>query len=268
MRLLHVDSLELTEVFGDSPPPYTILSHTWGLDEITFHDLQNDRLATRVGFIKLRALCDQTKRDGFEYTWIDTCCIDKRSSAELSESLNSMYQWYSKAEVCYVHLSDVRYTGDETDITRGIHHSRWFTRSWTLQELLAPSLVVFFDTSWNRIGTKKSLLSTISAITEIPQSCLSGERSPADFSIATRFSWASRRTCTRQEDMAYSLMGLFNVNMTVHYGERNRAFFRLQEEIIKHTDDQSILAWAVSEDDTDCPSHYHLPRNQPTRLCL
>ncbi|KAI1196756.1 kinase-like domain-containing protein [Nemania serpens] len=263
MRLLNIDSLEPVEFIGDSLPPYTILSHTWGPEEVTYYDLRNGGLATHADFFKLQALCDQTRRDGFEFTWIDTCCIDRSSSAELSESLNSMYQWYSKAEVCYVHLSDVyNDEGEEIDRTRAFyhsrlhhssfHHSRWFTRSWTLPELLAPSLVVFFDASWNRIGTKKSLLPIISTTTGIPQSCLSGESLPADFSVATRFSWASRRTCTKREDMAYSLMGLFHVNMPLLYGEGDRAFLRLQEEIIKRTDDQSILAWAVSKEDSRC----------------
>ncbi|KAI0113791.1 kinase-like domain-containing protein [Nemania sp. FL0031] len=164
-----------------------------------------------------------------------------------------MFQWYSEAKACYVYLSDVEYTeGEEIDPTSEFGQSKWFTRSWTLQELIAPPLVTFFDISWHRIGTKQTLLDTISVVTGIPQLCLSGEKAPADFSVAARFSWASERTCTRLEDIAYSLMGLFGVNMPIAYGEGRKAFFRLQEEIFKSIDDQSIFSWGVSKEDSRC----------------
>ncbi|KAJ2991658.1 hypothetical protein NUW58_g2437 [Xylaria curta] len=253
MRLLNIDSLELEEYVSHNAPPYTILSHTWGLEEITFRDLQNGDFTRPIGLRKLQLLCDQTRHDGYQFTWIDTCCIDKSSGAELAESINSMYEWYSKAKICYVYLSDVLYTqGEKIDRNSAFYRSRWFTRGWTLQELLAPSLVIFFDTSWCPIGSKKTLLDVISDTTGIPSSCLSGTTVPAEFSVATRFSWASKRTCTRPEDVAYSLMGLFNINMPLIYGEGERAFLRLQEEIVKINNDPSILAWDVSDNDTRC----------------
>ncbi|KAI0873910.1 hypothetical protein GGS24DRAFT_461623 [Hypoxylon argillaceum] len=253
MRLLNIDSLEVEEFIGSSLPPYTILSHTWGVEEVTLQDLPKVGLTRLVGFRKLQYLCDQTRQDGFQYTWVDTCCIDRRSSAELSEAINSMYQWYSKAKVCYVYLCDVHYTeGEDIDPTSAFYHSRWFARSWTLQELIAPNSVTFYDAYWRCIGTKESLLDIISAITGIPQLCLGGKKAPADFSVATRFSWASKRRCTRPEDIAYSLMGLFGVCMPLLYGEGEKAFFRLQGEIFKSIDDQSILSWAVSNEDSRC----------------
>ncbi|KAI8627377.1 HET-domain-containing protein [Xylariaceae sp. FL1651] len=252
MRLLNVESLELQDFIGILPP-YTILSHTWGAEEVTYQDLRNGGLTRLIGFRKLHAVCEQTRRDGFQFTWIDTCCIDKSSSSELNEAINSMYQWYSKASVCYVYMEDVRYAdGEELGPTSEFCRSRWFTRGWTLQELIAPSSVTFFDTSWCLIGTKTSLLSVLSVVTGIPQSCLSGEKLLADFSVATRLSWASKRMCTREEDRAYSLMGLFDVYMPLIYGEGENAFLRLQEEIISHTSDQSILAWSVREGDSRC----------------
>ncbi|KAI1161751.1 heterokaryon incompatibility protein-domain-containing protein [Nemania serpens] len=140
--MLAIIPQSLVEFIGDSLPPYAILSHTWGLEEITTRELRNGGFGTLVGFVKLQALCDQTRRDGFQFTWIDTCCIDRSGSAKLSESLNSMYQWYSKAEMCYVHLSDIHNAeGEEIDLARAFGRSRWFTRSWTLPELLAPHLI-------------------------------------------------------------------------------------------------------------------------------
>ncbi|KAI1149190.1 heterokaryon incompatibility protein-domain-containing protein [Nemania diffusa] len=253
MRLLNIDSLEVEEFIGSSLPPYTILSHTWGLEEVTLQDLPKFGLTRLVGFRKLQYLCDQTRQDGFQYTWVDTCCIDRESSAELSEAINSMYKWYSKAEVCYVYLCDVHYTeGEDIDPTSAFYHSRWFARSWTLQELIAPDSLTFYDAYWRCIGTKKSLFHIVSAVTGIPQLCLEGKEVPADFSVATRFSWASKRSCTRPEDIAYSLMGLFGVYMPLLYGEGEKAFFRLQEEIVKSIDDQSIFSWAVSNEDSRC----------------
>ncbi|KAI0439418.1 kinase-like domain-containing protein [Xylaria telfairii] len=250
MRLLDIDSLLLKEFLPEGSPPYTILSHTWGPEEVTFQDFYRGGFTKRLGFRKLQGLCDQTRRDGYRFTWIDTCCIDKSSTAELSEAINLMYRWYANAGVCYVYLSDVHYAQEEgIDLTNAIRHSRWFTRGWTLQELIAPSVVTFFDTSWNLIGTKNSLLNAISDITAIPKSCLSRERALSDFSVAVRFSWASRRLCTRREDIAYSLMGIFDVNMSLIYGEGDKAFLRLQEEIFMRIDDQSILAWGVSKED-------------------
>jgi len=146
-----------------------------------------------------------------------------------------MYQWYQNADVCYAFLADV------PSITT-LEDSRWFTRGWTLQELTAPSKVVFLNDRWEVLGTKASLHQEISDCTRIPVDILLGG-DPEGASVAQRMSWAATRQTTRLEDRAYSLMGLFGVNMPLLYGEGEKAFVRLQEEILKISDDHSIFAW-------------------------
>jgi hypothetical protein len=175
--------------------------------------------------------------------WIDTCCIDKSNGAELSEAINSMFRCYQRSQACYVYLSDVSENEiDHYAIGSAFRGSEWFTRGWTIQELLAPKNVVFYNRSWVEIGTKKSLETLISAITKIEH--LFGWETA---SVAQKMSWASRRETLREEDMAYCLLGLFGINMTILYGEGEKAFLRLQTEITKISDDESIFAWV---DDT------------------
>ncbi|KAF2100169.1 HET-domain-containing protein [Rhizodiscina lignyota] len=248
MRLLHTASLKLENVSSDDPPPYAILSHTWGApeDEILFQDMAMgpQQAALKASFIKVKFVCDQARDDGLEYCWIDTCCIDKSSSAELQEALNSMFRWYQRSEVCYAYLSDVV-------------NSRWFTRGWTLQELIAPKHVVFFTGGWKKIGTKYTLTAILQRITGIDSDALSDSRHIHERSIAQRMSWASQRETSRSEDMAYCLMGIFAVNMPMLYGEGTQAFHRLQEEIMKISNDMSILAWRRDFELT--PSYSHVP---------
>ena len=163
--------------------------------------------------------------DGFDYIWIDTCCIDKTSSAELSEALNSMYRWYQEAEECYAYLADVPHNSINraTGVTGPSWKSRWFTRGWTLQELIAPLSVIFLNSEWQEIGTKSNLQRDISEITGIPSSFLLGD-DLRHASIAQRMSWASKRETTRIEDLAYYLMGLFGIYMPMLYGEGERAY--------------------------------------------
>jgi hypothetical protein len=152
MRLLDSASLCLSEFFGDRIPQYVILSHTWGEDEVTFQDIQDLKKAReKKAFRKLEQCCNKAHLDGFQWVWIDTCCIDKTSSAELSEAINSMYQWYRDSQICYAYLEDVRlvYAGIAG---KDLKESRWFTRGWTLQELIAPSIVEFYDTDVSIIG--------------------------------------------------------------------------------------------------------------------
>ena len=184
-------------------------------------------------------------KETIAWAWIDTCCIDKRSSAELSEAINSMYRWYSESQVCYVYLDDVWPNFQAKDTIsrpryKKFEESRWFTRGWTLQELLAPSSLVFFDRSWTEIGTKLSLLTDIIIASGISNSFL---EDPRKATVAQKMSWASGRETTRIEDMSYCMLGLFGVNMPLLYGEGANAFKRLQEEIIKLSTDQSIFAW-------------------------
>ncbi|KAM6476953.1 heterokaryon incompatibility protein-domain-containing protein [Trichoderma sp. SZMC 28011] len=262
MRLLCAKTQKLVEFFGDAIPPYAILSHTWEDEEITFQDITQGHSyrESKKGWAKVIKCCQQAIKDDFEFVWIDTCCIDKSSSAELQEAINSMFKWYEMSLECYVYISDFSHPGlnaEPQEIKKALRtyaRSRWFTRGWTLQELLAPQSVRFFDSTWLEFGDKVSLRKQIAAVTGISQkvlvdSVIDARRAMDFISIAQRMSWASNRTTTREEDIAYCLLGIFDVNMPLLYGEGHKAFQRLQEEIIKKSDDQSILAWGFCRDD-------------------
>jgi hypothetical protein len=241
MRLLNTSTLQVEEFFGSYIPGYAILSHRWEMEEVTLRDLRKGQARGMAGYSKVANCCKQAATDGWKWAWIDSCCIDKTSSSELSETINSMFKWYSDAKVCYVYLSDVSSTS--LNYARvGLRDSKWFTRGWTLQELLAPVTVIFFDALWVDIGTKESLKSELSTITGIRVQDFTKFK---DVCVARKMSWASRRETTRVEDRSYCLMGLFGINMPTLYGEGNNAFLRLQLEILSSTDDESIFAWAT-----------------------
>ncbi|KAI0891402.1 heterokaryon incompatibility protein-domain-containing protein [Annulohypoxylon nitens] len=246
MRLLNAKKLVIDE-FQQNIPPYAILSHTWGDEEVSFVDFTEGKASHRKGYQKISRCCEQTIYDGLEYVWIDTCCIDKRSSVELSEAINSMFNWYRDSTVCYAYLEDVPSKETKEEIKdhsfpSNFRRSRWFTRGWTLQELLAPSVLIFYTSDWTSIGTRAELKTPIAEITHISLEFFRyGQLN--DFSIAQRMSWAAHRQTTRIEDQAYCLLGIFGVTMPLVYGEGKRAFVRLQEEIIKESYDQSIFAW-------------------------
>jgi len=284
MWLVNTEKILLEEFFDSQVPPYAILSHTWGDQEVLLSDMQAPELdialdpRKKEGFDKLVNSCAQAKKDRHRYIWIDTCCIDKKSSAELSEAINSMFRYYQNATMCYAFLSDVSAKDDlgtngeqsirtrrslprqgfrhvqENDTTTEhreikFHESRWFTRGWTLQELIAPKEIHFFCRGWKFFGTKSDLQLELANITGIEQYILAyhdstdGEKLLARISVAQKFSWASRRNTTRVEDEAYCLLGILGINMPLLYGEGKRAFRRLQEEIIRTSADQSIFAW-------------------------
>lgn len=242
MRLLKTDTIQVQTFEYGNIPPYAILSHRWSKDEITYQDLEASTEAKerKEGFKKVRQCCAKAKADGFDYVWIDTCCINKESSAELSEAINSMFNWYHQAERCYAHLADVPSKST-------FKESEWFTRGWTLQELLAPSDIHFVDENWDFIGTKMSQQQDISNCTGIPVSILCGDDDLETASIAQRLSWASKRKTQRLEDRAYCLMGLFGIHMPLIYGEGEQAFLRLQEEIMRISHDDSLFAWKSSD---------------------
>jgi len=243
MRLLHTKKLKLYEFFGRNIPPYAILSHTWGNGEVSFQELQSGLGKYKAGYNKIRRCCQMAALDGFQWAWVDTCCIDKTSSSELSEAINSMYTWYRVSEVCYVYLADVPAHLRTRDTEVAIRKSRWFTRGWTLQELIAPPSVIFFNSEWGELGTKRTLERLLYETTKVKEEVLRDADKVVEFSIAQKFSWASTRVTTRVEDIAYCLLGIFGVNMPMLYGEGDNAFVRLQEEIIKNTADHSIFAW-------------------------
>ena len=292
MRLLRADTLELAEFVGRIPP-YVILSHTWGPDEVSFQDLsipsKLPAAKKKAGYAKIAGCCARAIEDGYEYVWVDTCCIDKTSSTELSEAINSMYRWYQEAHICYAYMSDVTLdvqaqvpssaASDVSSVSSGqqiaarkaandqprplvrtipsllrdydtlprtFENSRWFTRGWTLQELIAPPMVEFYAHDWREIGTKFSLRKLISKVTGIDVRILEGA-DPGTCHVAERMSWAANRETTRVEDAAYCLLGIFKVHIPLIYGEGQRAFFRLQEEIMRTSEDYTMLAWGLSK---------------------
>jgi hypothetical protein len=246
MRLLQVDEngeFSLTDDLVGNIPPYAILSHTWAEDheEVNFRDLTIGPRKTKSGYKKLRFCAERAARDGLQHFWVDTCCIDKSNNTELSEAINSMFRWYRDATKCYVYLSDVATNNrDQINLSPqswelAFRKSRWFTRGWTLQELLAPSSVEFFCSNKERLGDKKSLERLLHEITGIAIAALQGTLL-SEFSVNERMSWAETRQTKREEDRAYSLLGIFDISMPLIYGEGSaKAFKRLQEEIDKNS---------------------------------
>lgn len=238
MWLIHTTILRLT-AFPSPPNQYAILSHVWQENEITFQAFQADVLRLNNKIVKA---CEYAKSEGFEWLWIDTCCIDKTDSTELSEAINSMFAWYSKATVCYAYLADVPNAVTLEHHITAFKQSRWHTRGWTLQELVASPEVRFLSADWEFIGNKNFMGSILEEITGIRRDVLQ-HRNLSSISVAERMSWASRRRTTRIEDEAYSLMGIFDVNIPVIYGEGRRAFRRLQEEIMRTSPDHTLFIW-------------------------
>ncbi|KAF5847015.1 hypothetical protein GGP41_003314 [Bipolaris sorokiniana] len=257
MRLLRYEEdgcLTVISFDDNAIPQYAILSHTWGADaeEVTFADLAEGGGKHKSGYKKIRFCGEQAHQDGLQYFWVDTCCIDKSDKAELSSAIQSMFRWYQNATKCYVYLSDVSARKRKLDdmLTQftwepAFRSSRWFTRGWTLQELLAPSIVEFFSQEWERLGDKISLKSLVNKVTGIPYRALDGAPL-SQFSVDERLRWKGDRQTKREEDAWYSLSGIFDVEIAPAYSEGAvSAFKRLKDEIdkleicirdIRHTD--------------------------------
>ncbi|KAM4059817.1 enoyl-(Acyl carrier protein) reductase [Hirsutella rhossiliensis] len=255
MRLLNTTSLQLALFQDDEVPPYAILSHTWADNELSFEALTHAAApANAKGWDKVRCSCAVAASLRFAYIWIDTCCIDKSSSAELSEAINSMFRWYEQADLCIAFLTGVDSVRHAQAPGSAFRACRWFTRGWTLHELIAPAQVLFYGDDWTQLGTRHSLRELIQDMTGVPASILETSDAPRrrrgldDLSVAYRMSWAAGRTTTRPEDVAYCLLGLFDINMPLLYGEgRAKAFKRLQDEIIRSVDDESLYAWRLRD---------------------
>jgi hypothetical protein len=243
---------------NDIIPPYAILAHTWGADttEVTFEDLTNGTGKDKPGYEKIRFCGEQAGQDDLEYFWVDTCCINKADFTELSEAFNSMFRWYRNAARCYVYLSDV--STNESNLRpweSDFQKSRWFTRGWTLQELLAPTSVEFFSRESKRLGDKRSLKQQIHEITGIADSALQGA-ALSQFSVDERLSWIESRQTKREEDKAYSLLGIFDVCMPLIYGEgEENAFKRLRTSVQMVKEDQECIQHLRLTDPRDDKKH-------------
>lgn len=278
-----LDTLTGSFVFEDNPSSvhYAILSHTWRRPadggEQSFHDIQKlqaavdqfrkdaealtapgsprDSLSSKLTIFdhsdlseKIRGICKVAYDAGYRLLWIDACCINQSDSAELSEAINSMFEWYRLADVCYVYLPDVPTLENPTHLESRFRRSRWHERGWTLQELIAPEHVIFLTGDWRFLGTRTGLASTLEQVTGVDFDILTGMAPLSSISVARRMSWAARRKTSRVEDRAYSLLGIFGVHLSPIYGEGGNAFLRLQGEIIRMIPDQSVFAWGPSSD--------------------
>lgn len=249
MRLLKLDKhggLSLTKDLQDNSPPYAILSHTWGddEDEITLNDITSLSFKNKPGYAKIKFCGEQAEKDKIEHFWVDTCCIDKKNLVELSEAITSMFRWYRDAVKCYVYLPDVSARKNTHQADRvwelSFRKSRWFTRGWTLQELIAPKSVEFYSREGECLGDKLALAQMIHEITGIPITALHGA-ALSSFSVSDRISWTKTRTTKRKEDEAYCLLGIFNVFIPPIYGEKENAIVRLNEEIAKRSRSKSLI---------------------------
>ncbi|KAL4081415.1 heterokaryon incompatibility protein-domain-containing protein [Scleroderma yunnanense] len=264
---------KVLEFRNDEAIDYAILSHRWFEQEVDCDEMiglakmgakERDEIRRRLGYKKILDSCERAKKDGLEWLWVDACCIDKRSSAELSEAINSMFRWYENSRVCYAYLHDVIDSSlPMEDDKRTYPYSNgwpeWFSRGWTLQEMIAPRNVEFFNKDWQPIGNKWTLAPILADITRVPEHILRDGLTSNRPCVAQIMSWAANRTTTRIEDRAYSLLGLLDVNMPMLYGEGKKAFQRLQLEIIRMSNDQSIFAWrgsnrtgSILADDSSC----------------
>ena len=257
MRLLQLDhdarfSLEWFPT--DKIPPYAILSHTWGRgedDEVTFRDIIDGTGNNKSGLKKLQFCGNQAKADGLHYFWVDTCCIDKSNEKELTTAINSMFRWYQNAARCYVYLSDVSLRTQDgqahVEWDSAFRNSRWFTRGWTLQELLAPRIVEFYSRDNVRLGDKISLEHKIHGITGIDVEALQG-RPLTSFSVQERLKLKEKRETTEEEDMAYCLLGIFDVSLPLVYGEGStKAMNRLLRDIGWSNNRSQLLGKNVPE---------------------
>ena len=263
MRLLNIETMRFTEFYGNTIPSYVITSHRWTNDEASYKDIVKWKKPESKGHKKIEGFCAFVTKDNkllrshnptwppCDWVWIDTCCIDQRSSAEVSESINSMFRWYSQARECIAYLADVSPLSTGWDIVMDhFRRSEWFTRGWTLQELLAPRCVVFLNSVWEVIGHKCSFCSykspcagagpllnqEIAKAAGIREDILSDYRQSENLSVEDKMKWMEHRSTTRTEDMAYCLLGLFDVNIPLLYGEGYKALLRLGAELDKAPD--------------------------------
>ncbi|KAL8689838.1 MAG: hypothetical protein Q9218_004583 [Villophora microphyllina] len=272
MRLINTKTYELHDSEGLDSPEYAILSHKWVGVEVTFQMLDSANWrATNLHspqMEKIRAACTKAREQKptpLEWLWVDTCCIDKTNSVELASSINAMFDWYYRATVCFAYLYDVDWNAATKQISKSQDPKRpnqeaaWFERGWTLQELLAPQHMEFYDRRWVSMGTRDSLADILHAKTGIAKQYLTGASNFRHASVATRMSWMAGRTTAKVEDIAYAMLGLLRIHMEIHYGEGVKAFMRLQRTLMESSIDESIFAWTTPSQGLKC-YHIHYPQ--------
>ncbi|KAK4624512.1 hypothetical protein CLAFUW4_05692 [Fulvia fulva] len=276
MRLINIHTGQMKTFLGSDRPPYAILSHCWGTEEVSFNactaalnnggQLPNNKVTQFCAYLRSGS-SQSTIPKAITWAWIDTCCIDKESSSELSEAINSMYNWYQDSWESIAYVQDVtaapcaegcRSRCQECIATlRQFEESRWFTRGWTLQELIAPQKLIFVNNNWQNFGSGATIVprielpmsQIIERVIRVPLILLEDPDQLVDYSMAQRMSWAATRDTTRSEDQAYCLIGLLGVNMSLLYGEGGQAWIRLQHEIARTWNDESIFAWDLDDID-------------------
>lgn len=239
LRLIGARDLLPIRFSADKAPPYAFISHCWlhPDEEPTLRDLVDNVAYRKAGFTKLQRAADVALRRGLEYFWIDTCCVDGRIIHEVRQAIKTVALWLTKADICFVYLSDVKAVEQRSSLNsnhESLRKSKWFTRSWTLVELLVPQRVEFFSDNWTALGDKSTLEKVITEVTLIPARALQGTIPLKNFPVELIRSWTDHRESHRPEDEAYCLLSLLEIDMTIHYDEgKDLAWGRLNNEIEK-----------------------------------
>lgn len=253
MRLLNVYSLEFSNFQPQMLPPYAAASHRWNISpdfEVSLRDFREGRASSKPGFQKLQSFCNfvKTQLKDIQWLWMDTCCINQENHHEVSKAVNSMFKWYQSATVCLAYLADV------TDNRLDASGSEWFRRGWTLQELLAPELVIFLSRDWRVIGHKgtarisetcssvapelgPSLIEDVAKLTHIPEEVLICYEASKKYTSEVKLQWRGERKTTEPEDRAYCMLGIFGVTMSLIYGEgESEALRRMLKKLSRQQD--------------------------------